>query len=456
MIDISLNRWFEFTTSSEATSMKTLHIIDKEKTSQNDKANLLKLLYEKFLLKDPQFHFFYEPEIIIRMSMDDLLKETSNFLIAQNYKIEIYDYPSPSKNDHQYCYGEHPDGIVIKNLDLFLPLFHAHSVAALRLSHEDHFSYMERSIHTLFNPAAYSRVDEGVHLAKLAELKLGLPLIEDKFAYGLDEEKPSARNQFAFPLSHPFAYENMITNRSSVPGMQMHKIEYDCINNGGWMRIRTQKGAHYHVLQATLNHLAPDWKLHFSIIDKDLPVAWNIIGKLFIETGCNMTMKMKVPDYDNRNIWPAHMHGREITVYIYQHEDIYSSLSQNLIVKKDVKSRDFWITFINKAEERLQKAGIKSRGLAHGDKAIGKYCSLRNESFIESEEKREESSSAHDVNGRMFCYPPNSAGYNAAEDEDPLIRKSRCCHFFVNKESRRYQAELQGAAKTELMKLKYK
>jgi hypothetical protein len=51
-------------------------------------------------------------------------------------------------------------------------VLHAHAVVALTLSDEDHFLYMERVIHTMWNPRGYSREEEGNYLATLAEYKL--------------------------------------------------------------------------------------------------------------------------------------------------------------------------------------------------------------------------------------------------------------------------------------------
>lgn len=41
------------------------------------------------------------------------------------------------------------------------------------MNDNEHFEYMERVIHTMFNPRLYSRQEEGEHLATLAIYKSG-------------------------------------------------------------------------------------------------------------------------------------------------------------------------------------------------------------------------------------------------------------------------------------------
>lgn len=161
--------------------MKTLHItrlnrvrnlFTRNESVKTRQQNLMKDLYKKFLKEDGLFHFFYEPEIIIRISTESVLTPVSRYLDEQNIDYEIYDYPTPKQNLTIDCYGEEPGGIVINNLDLFLPIFHAHAVAAITLNDDDHFHYMERVTHTMWNPRGYTRQEEGEHLALLASWKL--------------------------------------------------------------------------------------------------------------------------------------------------------------------------------------------------------------------------------------------------------------------------------------------
>ncbi len=80
--------------------------------------------------------------------------------------------PPPRTIKHRYC--EDPSGIVIRQLPIFLPIFHAHSVAAITLSASEHVNYMERTVHTMYNPAMYSRQNEGKACLKLGAWKMGV------------------------------------------------------------------------------------------------------------------------------------------------------------------------------------------------------------------------------------------------------------------------------------------
>ena len=157
-------------------SIKTIHINDNV---TNLKA-LAKELYDYTLKDDPNFHFFFEPALIIRITSKDCLTKAKSLLQAKRIEFEEYDYPHPSppKGIFGDRYGE--DGIVADNPELFLLVFHANSVAALTMSEEDHFNYLERLVHTAFNPRDLPRAQEGCWLLQLAALKLGYRLIPVK------------------------------------------------------------------------------------------------------------------------------------------------------------------------------------------------------------------------------------------------------------------------------------
>lgn len=443
MLRADLSEAKEIANEANAHTIQTLHLTH---VNADDAAvelkELISFLYGEYLKDDPLFHFFYEPDIIIRISVEKILAQVKSYLDSKEISFKVYDYPTPNPNISFPCYGETPGGIVIRNLNLFLPLFHAHSVAALSLNDDDHFSYMERIIHTMWNPRGYSRAEEGRHLATLAEYKLGYPLL-------IPESAEKQKTEHATPSATVFSYANMFNNRSNIPHCLVDGIKYDSIFNGGWLRIRTQKGVEYHAAQARLRHLTPDWKLHFSIADVDMPRAWDIIGTLFLEKKCNMSMKMKVPDYDTE-IWPEHMHGREITVYIYQHEKAYENFSQNLLSAKDQYSREFWLDFIKQAEQRLKNANIQSRGAANGDHPMGDYASLRNESFIGVEEGWDNVTNIIELAGKKYCYPPNVAGFNPAEDVNPLQKQSCCARLFLRQPTRRYASVLSPIVQEEI------
>ena len=131
---------------------------------------LVKELYDHTLKDDLKFHFFFEPEIIFRITTEDCLRKAKSFLQSKNIEFEEYDYPFAPDGK----FGEERGGIVANNLELFLPILHGHSVAAITMSEDEHFKYLERVIHTAFNPKFYSHEQEGNKLANLAVLKLGV------------------------------------------------------------------------------------------------------------------------------------------------------------------------------------------------------------------------------------------------------------------------------------------
>jgi hypothetical protein len=130
---------------------------------------LIRELYDCALKDDPLFHFFYEPELIIRIGSEHCLQRVRLFLNERNVAFEEYDYPSPKTVKG---FGEEKGGVVAEHLDLFLPVFHAHSVAAITMDDPTHTQYLERVIHTAFNPKRRSREHEGTTLLTLAKMKL--------------------------------------------------------------------------------------------------------------------------------------------------------------------------------------------------------------------------------------------------------------------------------------------
>jgi hypothetical protein len=76
---------------------------------------------------------------------------------------------------------------------------------------------------------------------------------------------------------------------------------------------------------------------------------------------------------------------------------------------EEIYSTPFWYTFIREAERRLSALNVKSRNVAIGDLKLPhcEYASLRNEAFVKV--------------GNECIYPPNSAGFNAAEHFNPFL-----------------------------------
>lgn len=103
----------------------------------------------------------------------------------------------------------------------------------------------------------------------------------------------------------------------------------------------------------------------------------------------------------------------------------------------------YYASLVRAAEARLEAAGIRSRGCADGDLALGTYTSLRNEAFVPHRvrHQRHEDTVASgaeavpDAGGEEgrgeehveLVYPPNADGWNAASHRCPLpIFEMRC------------------------------
>jgi len=159
--------------------MKTIHIKNYLPIVNGNMINLsdipklkelIKELYAHCLKDDKKFHYFFEPEIIIRIDSEEVLNKVKDFLNNKDIQFDEYDYPFAPAGK----FGEDPNSIVAKNLELFLTIFHANSIAAITMTEEEHFQYVERLIHTAFNPKLISHQREGSILMNLAKLKLGI------------------------------------------------------------------------------------------------------------------------------------------------------------------------------------------------------------------------------------------------------------------------------------------
>jgi hypothetical protein len=185
------------------------------------------------------------------------------------------------------------------------------------------------------------------------------------------------------------------------------------------------RGRAYWNAQNETSHTSPDWKLHFSCHFDDLPSAWNILAALFLEMKCEIGMKATVISPED---WSEGQRGRELTIYIYNWHSSYKDYMQlgtetdpefymDQAYPSKLYNSPFWFSFLRTAEERLARAGVRSRGVADGDLPLPTcaYASLRNESFVQDPAKS--SSEA----GGMLVYPPNHCGWNAAGHVNPFL-----------------------------------
>lgn len=191
-------------------------------------------------------------------------------------------------------------------------------------------------------------------------------------------------------------------------GEHRHK-NYHILHTGGFMRCATDEGRSYWCCQNELQHLSADWKLHFSVSLDQLDLAWDEVVSIFLRMECPIGMKVS---YMKPEEWSPSQRGRELTVYIYSHDPRYTSKMFAFLPSHPLGPHlewpaEKWLTFIAEAEQALESAGVRSRGIADGDFPLGKYASIRNEAFVPDGKKD-------------MVYPPNEAGWNGAGHMCPL------------------------------------
>eukprot|EP00048_Salpingoeca_helianthica_P015276 m.225934 g.225934 ORF g.225934 m.225934 type:complete len:313 (+) comp16832_c0_seq1:55-993(+) len=208
---------------------------------------------------------------------------------------------------------------------------------------------------------------------------------------------------------------------------QGHTV-YEILETGGFLKLyRKPVGRLYWHLQALTGNRAPDWKIHFSIHPEDLGTAWDVMARIFLERRCCSGMKIETQG----ERWPAYQHGREITVYILRHSELFAAHAADVsslfaITPTLEHPTRFWQELVAEAEAALAAARVRPRGLADGDLALGEYASLRNEAFVRHRPEWQLPSGWSGVDlGRgheseQWIYPPNAAGHNSANHRSPL------------------------------------
>jgi len=232
--------------------------------------------------------------------------------------------------------------------------------------------------------------------------------------------------------------------RLLVENRMLHRSGYYLGASNEFVRLFTITARRYWIAQATSEHLTADWKVHFSIRPRDIPLAFNLLSELYYNMKLPIGLKARYPDNwkDYENEWPKHMYGREITVYILLYEstlktnqtmlysindltkpirmidwqlsserDVYATHD---LTRKDEISLDRYLDYVDQAEKLLQEHRIESNGCAIGDYPIGKYTSLRNEKFVAIE---------YNENDIVLKYPPNECGYNGSKDSRDLTKE---------------------------------
>ena len=229
--------------------------------------------------------------------------------------------------------------------------------------------------------------------------------------------------------------ENRLLNRSG----------YFLGASNSFVRLFTLTARRYWIAQAMSEHLTTDWKVHFSIRPRDISRAFNLLAELYFNLKLPVGLKARYPDHwlDYENVWPAHMRGREITVYLLLYEDTSEKIPQTMLysrknltepiqmidwplsrmqdiyamhdlTRKDEIPLERYFDYVIQAEKLLEEHRIQSNGCADGDYPIGKYTSLRNEKFVAIEEED---------GTRFLRYPPNECGFNGSNDSRDLTRE---------------------------------
>lgn len=105
--------------------------------------------------------------------------------------------------------------------------------------------------------------------------------------------------------------------------------EYHVLHTGGFLRLCTMRGRMYWLAQNQTGHITPDWKLHFSVELQDIPTAWDLLAALFLERGCEVGMKATYAHLRNERHWSPSQRGREITLYIYVHDEAFEEAQED-------------------------------------------------------------------------------------------------------------------------------
>jgi hypothetical protein len=239
-------------------------------------------------------------------------------------------------------------------------------------------------------------------------------------------------------LDKRFDYSYAISHRLEIPNIYIpiknNKINLELLVTNGFVKLYTIKGRFYNVYQNNDNHTLPDWKFHFNINVQDIPKAWKLISETFLKHIINNTKEGEIMDdiiiamkAFNTNLVDIDSipKGREITIYIYiydkrlnkdieeinyQDEKGNKRLIKNIYTKNEERNFKFYYDFLIDIEEQLNNLNIRQRvinGVADGDLWLGKYVSIRNESYYKDE------------NGE-YIYPPDDKGWNSSKHKMPF------------------------------------
>ena len=234
------------------------------------------------------------------------------------------------------------------------------------------------------------------------------------------------RFDYTYAVTHPLEIPNQFIS------IKDKKIRVELLVTNGFVKIYTFKGRIYHIKQNIDNHTVPDWKFHFNVTRNDIPKAFNIVKETLLKHIIQNTKSEDILEdifismkAYNINLCTNMQSGREITLYIYtfdkrlnqepveiviEDENGQKKLTKYVFRKNEEKKFKFYYDLLIDIENQLITNKIKKtieKGAADGDLWIGKYVSLRNESYCKG------------INGG-YIYPPNNKGWNSAKNKMPF------------------------------------
>ena len=209
-------------------------------------------------------------------------------------------------------------------------------------------------------------------------------------------------------ISETYYYSEIMKDKYKLTYCDIDGRRYKCRHWNGFMQVLEEPYAEsYFFCQAENEYLLPDWKFHVSVDLKDYEKTWNILVEIFFKYKL-IAMKMQIQEE-----WKKF--GRGFTIYIPTRHKKFEdySIEYQWDYKSDVlqcklsdildRTIDWWNVF-NEIEKQLNENNIQSKHCELGDFALGKYVSLRNESFSKVKENGEWKNS----------YPPDEHGWNPA------------------------------------------
>lgn len=229
-------------------------------------------------------------------------------------------------------------------------------------------------------------------------------------------------------IPQEFEYEYVFQNRYSMPKHKYNNIEYELLCTNGFIKLYTIETRAYWMAQNMNGNLPSDWKFHVSIKKEQIPKAWDIIVKIFIKLKCKSGMKVIFLKDDVHVV-----KGREITIYIYRYDKRFGEGLKGgnelfKLSKENEQDGFFWFNFVDKCEKKLTKNQIIIQGCADGDLPIGKYFSLRNESFV-----LHKIILPNNEIGYEYQYPFNEDGWNKNNQRLPFSLKYWNIPSYTNK-----------------------